>query len=367
MPASYPDYPSNRQLLAYIRSFATDMGLIERTRFGTGVARAERAGPGWRLHLEGGGSENFTHLIGAPGTNWAPHAPVLPGSFSGEIIHSVAYKRAESLKGKRVLVVGAGNSGCDIACDAARSADAAFISLRRGYHFIPKHIFGKPADVFAAEGPHLPLWLTQRVFGFLLRVILGDLTRLGLPRPDHRLLESHPILNDQLIHHLRHGDIAAKGGIERLDGREVVFADGSREQVDLVILATGYDWPLPFLDRGVLKFEGERPVLHLNMFAPNDPALFIVGFLETNGGVYSFLDQQADLVARAIEAEAAGDPSHGLLRAQCATGASDLTGGIALVKSNRHVNYADADALKAALKGLRTKLGWPQWSGAPAL
>jgi hypothetical protein len=365
MPADYPDYPSNRQLLDYIRAFARDMGLRPFIRFNMAVTRAARTEEGWMLHLADGGTQPFTHLVAAPGTNWEPNKVEIPGKLSGEIMHSVEYKSPEIFAGKRVLVVGAGNSGCDIACDAARSASAAFISLRRGYHFIPKHIFGMPTDVFAAQGPRLPLWLTQRVFGVLLRIIMGDLTKLGLPRPDHKLLESHPLLNDQLIHHLRHGDIMAKGDVERFDGAEVVFRDGSREAIDLVVLATGYHWPLPFLEEGQVAFEGNRPKLHLNIFAPNDPRLFVVGFLETNGGVYSFLDSQADLVARAITAEAEGGEAHRLLRERCATGSTDLTGGIKLVHSERHVNYADADAYRAALKSLRKALHWPQWTGSP--
>jgi hypothetical protein len=85
-----------------------------------------------------------------------------------------------------VLVVGAGNSGCDIAVDAGNVAHTAFLSLRRGYWFVPKHIFGMPADVFGHSGPQLPGWAEQRLFEPLLRLLVGDVTKLGLPRPDHR-------------------------------------------------------------------------------------------------------------------------------------------------------------------------------------
>ena len=91
--------------------------------------------------------------------------PSYPGLFAGEMRHTQTYRSAEEFRGKRVLIIGAGNSGADIACDAARTAARAFLSVRRGYHFVPKHIFGKPADVFAAETPSMPRWLQQRVFG----------------------------------------------------------------------------------------------------------------------------------------------------------------------------------------------------------
>ena len=262
------------------------------------------------------------------------------------------------MAGKRVLVVGAGNSGCDIACDAARSASKAFISLRRGYHFIPKHILGKPADVFAATGPKLPLWATQRVFGVLLRIIVGDTAKLGLPKPDHRVLESHPILNDQIIHHLRHGDISVRPDVARFEGGAVVFKDGTREDIDLVILATGYDWPVPFIDRAILDWQDERPDLYLNVFAPRDERLFVMGFLESNGGIYSALDDTADLVARAIKASQSDAAAHSRLRALTSLPPPDLSGGIKLVKSARHAHYVDTDGFKKELKRFRRKLGW---------
>jgi cation diffusion facilitator CzcD-associated flavoprotein CzcO len=362
MPADYPDYPSNKQLLAYIRGFARDVGLLPHIHFNTNVPTATRNATGWTLSFADGTTKDFTHLISAIGTNWAPNRPSIPGNFSGTLIHSVEYKSSSDLKGKSVLVIGAGNSGCDIACDLARSAGRAFISLRRGYHFIPKHIFGKPADVFAAEGPHLPLWLTQKVFGVLLRLLTGDVTRLGLPKPDHKLLESHPILNDQILHHLRHGDLRVKPDVARFDGNDVVFKDGSREAIDLVITATGYSWPIPFIDRSAFDWSGDRPKLFLNMVSPKDERLFVAGFLEVNGGAYKHFDAMADTIASTIALEANDPAKHKNLRKIAESETPDISGGIKLVASDRHVNYADSDAYKAALKTFRKRMGWPEFS-----
>ena len=262
------------------------------------------------------------------------------------------------MAGKRVLVVGAGNSGCDIACDAARSAGTAFISMRRGYHFVPKNIFGIPADVFASAGPKLPIRAQQLIFSALLRLMVGDTARLGLPKPDHKLLESHPILNDQILHHLRHGDISVRPGVERFDGAGVMFTDGTREEIDLVILATGYDWPIRFVDRSAFDWRDERPELYLNVFAPKDERLFVMGFLETNGGIYSALDDTADLVARAIKAQTHEPSAHAALRSLTTAPPPDLSGGIRLIKSARHTHYADIDTYRKELKRFRRKLGW---------
>lgn len=364
MPNDYPDYPSNRQVLTYIRNFAHDNGLLPHIRLNTPVTSAQRSCDDWTLTLADGTSETFTHLVASIGTNWSANKPVITGDFDGEIIHSVQYKSSAHVKGKSVLVIGAGNSGCDIACDVARSADRALISMRRGYHFIPKHIFGKPADVFAAEGPHLPLWLTQKVFGALLRLLTGDVTRLGLPKPDHKLLESHPIMNDQILHHLRHGDLVVKPDVDRFDGKDVVFKDGSREAIDLVITATGYAWPIPFMNRANFDWLGERPELFLNMISPKDQRLFVSGFLEINGGAYKHFDVMADTIARTIKLESNDPTKHQTLRSIAETEHPDISGGIKLVASDRHVHYADSDAYKAVLKSFRKRMGWPEFDEA---
>lgn len=362
MPDDYPDYPSNRQLLAYIQSFARANALEDHITYDSEIVRAEKAEGGWWVTFGNGEERGYRWLLTAVGTNWHPYVPEFQGTFNGRLIHSRDYHAADELRGKRVLVVGAGNSGCDIACDAARAADKAFISMRRGYHFIPKHVFGVPADVFAAQGPHLPAWLSQRIFGLILRILLGDLTKLGVPKPDHKLFETHPLLNDQLIHHLRHGDVTVKGDVERFDGDDVVFRDGSRETVDVVILATGYKWLVPFLDDNALTWKDNRPALKLCFAAPNDPSLFCLGFLETNGGIFKYFSDIADIVARSIKAEVAAPDQFQRFRALIDGWDRDLSGGIHFIASQRHAFYVNTDDYRAALKSVRKEMGWPAFS-----
>ncbi|WP_051461449.1 hypothetical protein [Tomitella biformata] len=113
--------------------------------------------------------------------------PQHPGEFNGEIRHTATHRSALAFRGKRVLIVGLGNSGPDIACDAAQNADASFISVRRGHHFIPQHITGIPADQFEKNGSSLPRWLERPVMTALLRLRVGDVRRWGLSKPDHKL------------------------------------------------------------------------------------------------------------------------------------------------------------------------------------
>ena len=281
MPEDYPDYPNHRQILVYIRSYADRFDLRRHVEFNTGVLHAALDEDGrWRLDLGAGRQASCRYLVCANGVTWEPNLITWPGAFDGEIRHSVTYRSADEFAGKRVLVVGAGNSGVDIACDAAFAADQAFLSVRRGYHFIPKHLFGKPSDVFAHNGPHLPHWIEVRAFSVMLRMLNGDLTRLGLPKPDHRVFESHPLMNTQILHYLGHGDCIAKADVASFDGPEVVFTDGTREQIDLVITATGYHHASPYLDDGVLEMKGGRPDLYLGMFARNHHNLAVLGFVE---------------------------------------------------------------------------------------
>lgn len=365
MPDSYPDYPSNRQILEYIKSFAREYGLLSHIRFEIKVRKAQFSDGRWLLELEdenGTISEDTSRwLVCASGTNWFKSQPQLEGQadFEGELIHSVDYHDPQSLKGQRVLVVGAGNSGVDIACDAAYMADEAFISLRRGYHFVPKHIMGMPADVFGAQSDWMPLKLSQLVFGGLLRLINGDLSRLGLQKPDHKVLSSHPILNTQLLHYLQHGDIKAKPDIKCLRGKTVQFVDGSELEVDKVILATGYDWKLPYLDESYFEWKSNRPQTFMKMFNPKNPGLFINGYIETNGGAYKLFDDMAYLIARTIEAQREDPQKAEHIQRFIEGPEPDLGGKVHYVSSNRHQGYTNSNAFKAAMKRMRRAFGWP--------
>jgi cation diffusion facilitator CzcD-associated flavoprotein CzcO len=112
--------------------------------------------------LDDGSRHDYRAVICATGVNGTPRTPEHPGTFIGQIRHSSSYRSPLEFHGERVLIVGLGNSGADIACDAAANADAAFVSVRRGYHLIPKHLFGMPIDEFADSGPQLPVRLLRR-------------------------------------------------------------------------------------------------------------------------------------------------------------------------------------------------------------
>ena len=358
MPDDYPDYPDHRQVLSYIRAYADRFDLRRHISFGNSVERASAADGFWELRLGDGNIRRCRYLICANGVTWVPNAATWPGEFSGEVRHAVTYRSPREFAGRRVLVVGGGNTGADIACDASAAADQAFWSLRRGYHLIPKHVMGKPSDVFAEQGPNLPHWLEVRIFTGILRALNGDLRRFGLPKPDHRLFESHPLMNTQILHYLSHGDCIAKPDITSFDADEVVFADGSRERIDLVITATGYHQTCPFLDDGVLETKGGRPDLYLGMFARNHPNLAALGLIEFAAAAYPTFDRMAEVIV----ADATAAPGSGTaetLRHLKANHHPDLKGGRRYIDSNRHANYVELDTYLKILKKVRAKVGIP--------
>lgn len=357
MPASYADYPPREDILAYLRSFADAYGLTDRIEFGQEVVAVERNADGtWSVTRASGVRTEHCDVVVCSGAQWHPHQPTLPGTFTGEIRHSITYRSAAELSGKRVLIVGAGNSGVDIACDAASNADSAAISMRRGYWIVPKHIFGKPVDVIGETGPHLPARLEARIFGRLLRLLEGDLRAAGLQKPDHRLLESHPIVNSQMLHHLRHGDLVAKPDIIDTEGSTVRFADGSSADYDLIILATGYEQRFPFAQD--LFGDSHHPDLYLWAFSRQHPGLYAVGFIETNSGAYQMFDLQSQLIASYIADSGRNTASARRFSLRIAHDRPDLTGGLSFVASPRHQGYVHAQAFRRYLVKVAKQLGW---------
>jgi hypothetical protein len=361
MPDEYPDYPGHRQLLAYIRAFAREFGLYDHITFDTEVEWARPDGEEWIVKLGDGEERRYRGLICANGTTWHASLPAYPGMgrFAGELRHAVTFRSPDEFRGKRVLIVGGGNSGVDIACDAATHAEAAFLSVRRGYRYVPKHIFGVPTDVFINEGAELPPGVVvPEDPSELLDAIVGDLTRFGLPAPDHPALSSHPIMNTQVLHHLAHGDLTAKGDVASFTERGVTFADGSEEELDLVLLATGYDWRIPYVDAALFEWKQNHPQLYLNVFHRSIDNLYVTGMIEFADAAYRRFDEMAQLIVGDIKATLGGEGKH-RLRELKASHRPDLRGEMSYIDSARHANYVEVHTYMHVLDELRRELGWP--------
>ena len=307
MPDDWPDYPHHAQVLSYLERYAAHFGLGTHVWFGTEVVSVSPVGDGrWDVTTRGtgGGAERtqrYAAVVVANGHNWAPRMPEIPGEFQGRFLHASAYKNPAILRNRKVLVIGGGNTGCDIAVEAAQQAAEVWHSTRRGYWYAPKYILGRPADQINATMLRfrLPLWLRQLLFRGSVRFTAGDLTRYGLPAPDHRPYESHPIVNSQLVYYLGHGRIKAVPDVTRFDGSRIELADGSTVEPDLVIAATGYQPRFEFLAPELLDVgEDGRPDLHLHAFARKHPTLAVVGLLQSDGALFPLAHWQSVAVAR---------------------------------------------------------------------
>lgn len=188
--------------------------------------------------------------------------------------------------------------------------------------------------------------------------LVGDLTRLGLPAPDHEVLTSHPIMNSQVLHHLTHGDLIAKPDVRHLTPTGVAFADGSTEDIDVVLLATGYEYRIPFLDEGLLRWKAGHPQLYLNVFSREHDSLYVLGFIEFADAAYKRFDEMAQLIVMDIRARETGIRKADLDRLK-SDDTPDLSGGMSYLDSPRHANYVNSHAYQTYLAELRDRFDWP--------
>jgi len=302
MPDDYPDYPSHRQVLAYFQSYARHFGLEPYIRFNTGVRKAvELPDKRWEITTTDGATHHFDFLLTANGHHAVPRMPDIPGQFDGEYLHSHQYKSNANFAGKRVLVIGSGNSGCDCAAEISRVAEYTAISMRRPTYIIPKFFLGKPTDTFNKGMLWVPDFLRGPLLQLSLRIQVGDFRDYGLERPDYPVTRCHPTLNSELLYRIRHGRVHPQKGVERFEGRQVHFSDGKVETFDAVIAATGYKIAFPFFDRDFMYFEeADRIPLYLRMMHPDHPTLFMVGMTQPQGCIWPLSDIQSKLAANII-------------------------------------------------------------------
>jgi cation diffusion facilitator CzcD-associated flavoprotein CzcO len=304
MPPDTPDYPSHHVIKAYFDDYAAHFGLREHIRFNTEVTRAERASDGsWTVTLDSGETERFDALVVANGHHWDPRwpDPPYPGEFDGPQIHSHQYLNPHEpldFHGKRVLVVGMGNSAMDIACELSRPgiAEKLFLSARNGVWILPKYLFGIPMSRLGM----LPHWLPWQLGGFLTRLAVtlnaGSPWRFGLPRPQHRMLQAHPTISQEIYMRLGSGDVLPRPGIRMLKGDRVEFTDGREERVDVIVWCTGYKLSLPFFDPGFISAPGNDLPLWERMIKPGIDNLYFVGLLQPLGAIMPIAEAQGHFI-----------------------------------------------------------------------
>lgn len=326
MPKTLPEFPTGHQILDYIQQFATHFDLDRFVRVNAEVVNAvpcdTSEGSYWLVTLADGEQIAYRGVIWACGQQQMPQMPALDGAddFEGRLIHSADYKLAREFANKRVLVVGAGNSGVDIACDGAIHGSHAFLSMRRDYWFFPKRLFGQPLGSFLDRSalvppgfPPIAQMTREELFEFIVSTV-GDNSALGLATPTDKVGSTVPIMNDQVMHQISHGRLEAKPDVVRLTPTSAVFADGSVEPVDVVVLATGFTVDIPWLSEDLYDRKGGEPDFQLGTFSRKAEGLYAVGMNHFIGHTLAIWDQLAQLIAADALSELRGKNSGNIER-----------------------------------------------------
>ena len=348
MPEDLPDYPDHFQIGKYFEDYVDHFGLRDSIRFQTEIESVVPAeGGGWDVawnNREGeSGTDHFSDVIVCSGHHWDKRwpEPAFPGSdtFEGEQMHAHDYRTPDIFEGKRVLVLGIGNSAVDIAVESSRHADATFLSMRRGAWIVPKYLGGTPTDR-AISGPvtRLPMKLQSLGMWLSLKLAVGNPTDYGLPKPDHMPLHAHPTVSQEILGRLGGGDIKVRPNIERLEGDSVVFTDGTREKIDLIVYCTGYKITFPFLAPEVFSAENNKVDLYQRVVPPNSPGLYFIGLIQPLGAIMPLAEIQCDWVADLIDGEAA---LPGRLEMNREIAANHAKMGRRFVNSKRHTVEVD--------------------------
>ena len=308
-PESAPIYPDHVQMAQYLVDYADRFGLRRHIRFRSQVTSVEQAAGGaWVVTLANGTHERFDAVVVATGHQGVPSHPPFAKDFSGEYLHSHSYRLPERFKGKEVLVVGAGNSACDIASDICTVTTSTTMAARSPVLLMPRMFLGVPTSrvLGKLEKPWMPWPIRRRMREMIARMAHGRMEQWGFVTPKTR---THPAGHHLLIGHFIWNRIKAKPGIARINGDTVTFVDGTSKRFDTMIAATGYEVHLPFLSEKLSPMKGRWLELFHQVVRPGVPGLYFVGFFNVSGGGnIRMMDDQCQWVA-ALEAGELALPS----------------------------------------------------------
>lgn len=303
MPEAYPDFPHHTQIKDYLESYADAFDLKRNIEFRNGVEHARRLdGGGWEIRDQAGAVRRFDHLVVANGHHWDPRFADFPGEFTGAAIHSHHYidpKTPLDFFGARILVVGLGNSAADIAVELSSKSlqTTVTLSTRSGAWIVPKYVYGRPADTMYRTTPYLPLSWQRKIMQKAQFMNGSNGALYGLPEPNHRFFEAHPTQSVELPLRLGSGDVIPKPNVSGLDGTTVHFEDGTSDEFDIIVYATGYNITFPFFDKDFLSAPDNHFPLYKRMFKPGLEDLTFVGFAQATPTLFPFVESQARLAA----------------------------------------------------------------------
>lgn len=307
--ADWPHFPHHSLIHRYFRDYVEHFGLRDKITFNTRVTHAARKpGGGWEITLSNGQTREYDALVVANGHHWNPRRPEYPGEFGGTMIHSHEYRSPfdpVDMRGKRIVVVGMGNSALDIASELSHRSIArhVWVSARRGVWVLSKYRGGKPADKMMMP-PWMPRKLGLALSRRAIKKILGNMEDYGLPKPDHEPLSAHPSVSVDFLAKAGSGDLTCVPEIERLDGDAVVCVDGTRVEADVIVCATGYQITFPFFDDpALLPDEDHRMPLFKRIMKPGIGDLYYAGLAQASPTIVNLAEQQSKLIAKHLTGE----------------------------------------------------------------
>ncbi|CAO2637596.1 Flavin-containing monooxygenase 5 [Lemmus lemmus] len=320
VPEHFPNYMHNCRLMDYFRNYATHFSLLPYIRFKTQVRHVRKrpdfeVSGQWDVIVETNGRQEnlvFDGVMVCSGHHTDPHLPLtsFPGieKFEGCYFHSREYKSPEDYIGKRVIVVGIGNSGADIAVELGRVAKQVFLSTRRGawiLHRVWNNGYPMDSSFFTRFHSFLRKILTTAAVNKYLEKTLNSRfnhAHYGL-QPQHRPLSQHPTVSDDLPNHIISGRIQVKPNVKEFTETDAIFDDGTVEKnIDVVIFATGYSFSFPFLEDLIAVTDNEVSLYKL-MFPPDleKPTLAVIGLIQPLGIILPIAELQSRWAARVFK------------------------------------------------------------------
>ena len=308
MPKDWPDFCHHALIKQYFNDYVDHFGIRDRITFSTAVKRAARGPDGvWEVALSTGETRRYDAVVVANGHHWDPRwpEPAFPGAdtFAGRQMHSHEYVDTQGFEGKKVVVLGMGNSAMDIAVEVSLVTERTLLAARRGAWIIPNYLFGKPSDQLPVN-PRIPFSLRQRWVHELVKRVVGSPAAFGLPEPDHIVGQAHPTISNYILARVAHGEVVPKPNIAALEGTSVRFADGSvEEDVDVVVYCTGYKVTFPFFDEDLISAPDNDLPLYRRVFHPEVDNVFFLSLLQPLGATMPLAEAQAHWVARFLRGE----------------------------------------------------------------
>jgi cation diffusion facilitator CzcD-associated flavoprotein CzcO len=316
-PDNYPLYVPREDLVQYYEDYAADFDI--KPHFNQQVNDVKRQDNGqWQVSTAAGLSFLTDHVIIATGVNRVPHSPTWEGqdSYKGQLTHSISYKNADPFQGHKVLIIGFGNTGAELALDLSENDVDVTVSIRTPITIVPRDVNGRPVQVTAKQLAKLPFGLGDWLGTQIRRFIIGDLTKYGVPlskiHPAVQLRETGktPVIDLGTVAHIKSGKIKVVGDIDRFCEEGVILENGEKRAFDSIILATGYRANLHDFVENVDSLLDKYKVPKEAVAEGRHEGLYFVGFDNYKlGGLLGTIFTDSETVAETIKAKTTADVS----------------------------------------------------------